>query len=387
MATMDSAMDFPRARQKLQRGVEEGLHYGAQLAVCYDGQMVHFSVGEVADGKAMTSDHVLCWSSSVKPLMSIALGQLQEKGLVDFDDPVSKFLPSFAAAGKASVTLRHCLTHTAGLWASMFDGSKLREDASCEEVLRHVCQQPLVDGWQPGKRCGYDSPAWYVLAGVVTAADPRGRSYPDYVEEEIFAPLGLENCSIGFSPARRAKLEEAGLIAPLYLRTKKPWNILPEESKPQRVNYPCPAGNGRGPAKELCAIYASLLPVAASADNATARLLRPETVEQLTAVARRGLFDELQGVDTDWSLGFAVNCILSGRHASDKAYGHGGSQSSWAFADPQHQLSVACLCNGKPGPEQHYRRVGEVSTAIYEDLGLADVATRSFALPRGLGTF
>lgn len=155
-----------------------------------------------------------------------------------------------------------------------------------------------------------------VLAGVVTAADPRGRSYPDYVEEEIFAPLGLENCSIGFSPARRAKLEEAGLIAPLYLRTKKPWNILPEESKPQRVNYPCPAGNGRGPAKELCAIYASLLPVAASAENATPRLLRPETVEQLTAVARRGLFDELQGVDTDWSLGFAVNCILSGRHAS-----------------------------------------------------------------------
>lgn len=29
------------------------------------------------------------------------------------------------------------------------------------QVLRHVCQQPLVDGWQPGKRCGYDSPAWY----------------------------------------------------------------------------------------------------------------------------------------------------------------------------------------------------------------------------------
>ena len=32
---------------------------------------------------------------------------------------------------------------------------------------------------------------------MVTAADPKGRSYPDYVEEEIFAPLGLENSSIG----------------------------------------------------------------------------------------------------------------------------------------------------------------------------------------------
>lgn len=36
-----------------------------------------------------------------------------------------------------------------------------------------------------------------VLAGVVTAADPKSRSYPDYVEEEIFAPLSLENSSIG----------------------------------------------------------------------------------------------------------------------------------------------------------------------------------------------
>ena len=40
-----------------------------------------------------------------------------------------------------------------------------------------------------------------VLAGVVTAADPKSRSYPDYVEEEIFAPLGLENCSIGWEGA------------------------------------------------------------------------------------------------------------------------------------------------------------------------------------------
>ena len=39
----------------------------------------HWIAFEVADGKAMTSDHVLCWSSSVKPLMSIALGQLQDR--------------------------------------------------------------------------------------------------------------------------------------------------------------------------------------------------------------------------------------------------------------------------------------------------------------------
>ncbi|CAE7949096.1 unnamed protein product, partial [Symbiodinium sp. KB8] len=95
--------------------------------------------------------------------------------------------------------------------------------------------------------------------------------------------------------------------APLYLRGPRapPWRILPEEKNRRKVEYPCPAGNGRGPAKELAALYASLLP------GAPGPLLQAETVQQITAVAREGIYDELQGVDTPWSLGFAVNCILS----------------------------------------------------------------------------
>ncbi|CAK8991421.1 unnamed protein product [Durusdinium trenchii] len=162
----------------------------------------------------------------------------------------------------------------------------------------------------------------------------------------------------------------------------RPWTAIHEEQA-AKVQFPCPAGNGRGPAQELCAVYASLLPGAVP----ERRLLRPDTVELLTSTARRGLYDELQGTDTEWSLGFAVNCILSGRYASAKAYGHGGSQSSWAFADPANDLAVCCLCNGKPGPEQHYRRVGAVSTAIYEDLNLCSSEPRSFTLPGGMGSF
>ena len=71
-----------------------------------------------------------------------------------------------------------------------------------------------------------------------------------------------------------------------------------------------------------------------------------------------------------WSLGFAVNSVLSGQHGSPTAFGHGGSQSSFGFADPEVGLAVACLCNGKPGPAEHYRRAQAVADAIYTDLGL-----------------
>ncbi|CAJ1333616.1 unnamed protein product [Effrenium voratum] len=155
----------------------------------------------------MSGEHVLCWSSSVKPVMAICLAQLQERGLLCFDDPVAKFLPAFKAQGKGLVTIRHCLTHTAGLWGSMMDRTEKPTDF---EVLRHISAQPLAERWTVGARCGYDSPAWYVLAGVVTAADLKHRSFQRYAEEEVFGPLGLDSCSIG--PMSGSNL--AGRMAP-----------------------------------------------------------------------------------------------------------------------------------------------------------------------------
>lgn len=208
--------------------------------------------------------------------------------------------------------------------------------------------------------------------------------------------MRLSSCSIGMSAARYTDLRDARLLAPLYNMSPAVcraggWKVLPDEDQ-RHVQYPCPAGNGRGPAKGLAALYAALLPDSERRGaGSTGRILQPETADLLTKTAREGMEDELQGTDTAWSLGFALRCILSGRHASPRAFGHGGSQSSWAFADPEHGLAVACLCNGKPGPEAHYRRVGAVSTGIYEDLGLGPGASASwlptFKLPMGLGTF
>lgn len=372
----------------------------------------------------MTPEHVLCWSSSIKPVMAVALGLLCEAGHVTFDDAVCKHITGFAARGKERATVANCLTHQVGLWGST-QGLNTKTLIPPARVLAHICRQPPMEGWEePGQRCGYDSPAWFVLGGVVTAADPKSRPYEQYVEEEIFAPLGLGSSSVGMTRERYDSLETAGLLAPIYLAPMakaKDWRLIHREEDADFVRYPDPSGNGRGPAKELAAIYGALLSKSAavapsrSADDTgdsartdepamievepaastpavaapAPQLLRESTVELITKTAREGVVDELQGVDTAWSLGFALRSILSGRYASTRAFGHGGSQSSHAFADPEYGLAVACLCNGKPGPDLHYRRVGAVSTAVYEDLGLAAEggSSRTFKLPAGLGTF
>jgi hypothetical protein len=61
-----------------------------------------------------------------------------------------------------------------------------------------------------------------------------------------------------------------------------------------------------------------------------------------------------------------------GPHASRRAFGHGGNQSSMAFADPEHGLVVIAIYNGRPGEAAHAQRSRELAGVIYEELGLAN---------------
>jgi CubicO group peptidase (beta-lactamase class C family) len=109
-------------------------------------------------------------------------------------------------------------------------------------------------------------------------------------------------------------------------------------------------------------------------------VLRWATVELFTSRHRVGMFDQTFQHEIDWGLGFTIDSNRYGaetipygfgRHASPSTFGHGGSQSSVAFADPEHGLVVALVCNGRPGEARHNRRARDIHSAIYEDLGLA----------------
>jgi CubicO group peptidase (beta-lactamase class C family) len=110
------------------------------------------------------------------------------------------------------------------------------------------------------------------------------------------------------------------------------------------------------------------------------RILQPETIEAMTSRVRQGLFDQTFQHVIDFGLGVMINSNRHGaetvpygfgRHASPGAFGHGGSQSSIGFADPEHDLVVVIIANGAPGEPAHQRRNRELTSAIYEDLGLA----------------
>ena len=113
---MSADAALPRTRTAIEEGIRQGLHLGAQIYLSHNGATVADSAfGEVRPGEPLTPDHLMLWLSSTKPVGAVALARLWERGRLELDDPIVRFIPEFGANGKDRITLRHILTHTAGI--------------------------------------------------------------------------------------------------------------------------------------------------------------------------------------------------------------------------------------------------------------------------------
>ena len=356
--------DFQRSRDAVDSGLRAGLHLGAQLYVSCDGElMIDQAFGQARDGVPMQRDSIMLWFSAGKPLTAVSIAQLVERGKLTWRTRVAEIIPEFAQNGKEALTVWHLLTHTAGM-RNADDG----KGTTANEKFARICAQPLEPNWTPGERAGYHVKAsWQVLGEIVRRLS--GKPIEEFLRTELFLPLGLENSSLALA---ESQVHEFGnRLAFVYDTTegapkpKESWNSLEGFTRAR------PGGSARGPVRELGRFYEALL-------HGGEGVLRPETVELMTARQRAGMFDETFQYKMDWGLGFIINSNRDGfqmpygygRYASPETFGHSGNQASCAFADPKHRLVVAWACNGMPGERKHQQRQRAINNAIYEDLGL-----------------
>jgi len=202
-----------------------------------------------------------------------------------------------------------------------------------------------------------------------------GRPFEAFVRDEIFLPLGMYDSWIGM-PAEQFHIY-GNRLSVLDATDKQPMRpFAPYDTEAANVNCR-PAANGRGPVRELGRFYQMLLNGGALHGR---RLLTPETVRLFTSAQRVGLDDETFRHKIDWGLGFLICSnrygykalpYSFGPHASDRAFGHNGFQSTMAFADPDFELIVIIAPNGAPGEPAHDKRLRRVLAAVYEDAGYA----------------
>jgi CubicO group peptidase (beta-lactamase class C family) len=111
---------------------------------------------------------------------------LVDRGLVHIDDPVSKYIKAFADADKASITIRHLLTHTAGLyeWYPMYYRASNKQ-----ETFKLIGELPL--GFPVGAGRHYSDLGFTVLGEIVEKVS--GMPLDQFEEQNIFIPLGMNH--------------------------------------------------------------------------------------------------------------------------------------------------------------------------------------------------
>ncbi len=165
---------------------------GAAVLVRREGRTVlraGFGLASLDLAVPIDPAHVFEIGSVTKQFTAAAILRLAEAGKLALADPITKLVPDLPA-GYQAITLTHLLTHTSGV-PSYTDfpewRPRWREDMSLETLIGLFRGKPL--DFVPGQSWKYSNSGYILLGAAIEKAS--GKSYEDYVEQELFAPLGM----------------------------------------------------------------------------------------------------------------------------------------------------------------------------------------------------
>jgi CubicO group peptidase (beta-lactamase class C family) len=157
-----------------------------------------FGFADVEARRPAAADTVFLWFSMTKIVTATAVVQLAERGALELDDQVGRWVPGFPADG-GRVTVRHLLSHSAGLSNPIPVGWVRPADAPAGELnefaARLLAKHSRLRG-EPGARARYSNLGYLVLGQVIEAAS--GSRYTDYVRANVLAPLRMTSTDFAY---------------------------------------------------------------------------------------------------------------------------------------------------------------------------------------------
>ena len=321
-----------------------------------------------AGQRPWTRETVALSFSTTKGVASTIVHRLAQRGLLGYDDRIADHWPEFAAGGKERVTVRHLLSHRAGL-------HDVRAIANGpEDLLDHLLMEERLAARAvraPTERSAYHAITYGWLVAGLARRVTGGKGLAELARTEIAEPLGLEGMHIGVPEHAReyiaqpvgAGLRQVGTALrvtnglPLRMGPTRAFYealIAPgfheifEGSEPAIWTTEMPAVNGALSADALARMYGALAN-GGSDDGRT--LLTPATTHELGRIQVRTR-DVVLGIPMRWRLGYHQALGTGG--GAPMAFGHYGYGGSGGWADPDLGLSLGFVTN----------RIGSVTTPL-----------------------
>ncbi len=395
-AEVESAIDVDRIWRAVSDWYRVGVNPAIQLCLRVNGDVVlNRSIGHAfgngpqdpphAEQVVVTPETPYCVYSAAKGITSTVVHSLVERGVLDLEAPVSEYLPGYTSHGKDRTTLRHVLTHSAGV--PFIDGEAMDLDqlGNSDFVVAKLCEQKQL--FRPGMFSIYHAVTFgFLTREIVQAA--TGKSIRDILATEVLDPLGFRWTNYGVSP------DDVPLVAPSHVTARdvpQPFasifrkaiggtldDVIPLSNDPRFLTGVLPSSNTVSTADELSRFY-EILRRGGELDGV--RVLSPSTLLRALTPATRMRPDVSTGLKPlQWGLGFMMGGKRFGPFGRDtsQSFGHLGLINVAGWADPQRGLAGGLITSGKPGPHPDEKLFPALMNLIAAEVPDIPVAERPF---------
>src|SRR5215208_3360224 len=359
-----------QVQEAIDQLVESEAERGLQVAVYQNGEPVVDAVAGVADsatGRPVGADTVFYTYSVGKAMASTLVHMLVERGMFGYDTRIVELWPEFGAHGKETGTVRHVLTHTAGVPGVPADTTP--EDLCDWDKMCSVIAD-TKPWWEPGTKVAYHAYTfgYYIVGELVRRATDKPIS--QLLREEIAEPLGVDGeLYFGVTESelgRLAHLEDTEGSAEMLAAMPDdspffamgPRAVTPTAEFGNRAHIlmaDIPAG-GKMTARAMARMYAALL---GEVDGV--RLLSPERLREVTTLATTSN-DELLGIQATWTLGYSTGAPGPRMETVRTLFGVGGVGGSFAYGDTARGIGFALAKNRLAADFETADRIAEIVT-------------------------
>lgn len=362
-----SPLRLQRLSDVMASYAESGQLSGGVTLVARRGQIAFleaFGSRDIESGSPMRTDTIFRIASHTKAVVSVAIMILQEHGKLHINQPVSRYLPEFAATtvavpdtdggysvepAKRQITIRDLLTHTSGVsygsgpaaeqWRSAgLQGWYLaHHDEPVRETVRRMASLPFDS--HPGERWvyGYSSD---ILGAIVEAVS--GQALDRFLQEHIFIPLNMQDTHFYLPVHKHDRLATVYSAGPEGLVRAPNGNSM--QSQGQYTDLSRQSLSGGAGLLSTAMDYGRFLQMLLNGGELDGvRLLSPKTVELMTSNHTGDLTHFYAG--NGFGLGFSIRQDLGsqGTPGSIGEFSWLGAYHSIYWVDPQEELVVVYL--------------------------------------------